>query len=65
MTDLISGGDVNQSGSATITDATLIQKYIAQSTVFALLQKKVADIDKNGRVDINDVTALQKYLVTK
>lgn len=65
MTDLISRGDVNFSGSATITDATLIQKYIAQSTVFTLLQQKIADFDKNGRVDINDVTALQKYLVTK
>lgn len=65
MTDLISRGDVNFSGSATITDATLIQKYIAQSTAFTLLQQKVADFDKNGRVDINDVTALQKYLVTK
>ncbi len=65
MTDLIAHGDINQSGTATITDATLIQKYIAQSTNFTLLQQKVADIDKNGRVDISDVTSLQKYLAAK
>ena len=65
MTDLIAKGDVNQSGSATIADATLIQKYIAKIAGFTLLQQKLADINKDGKVDINDVTALQKYLVTK
>ena len=62
MTDLISKGDVNQSGAATITDATLIQKYIAKAVAFSLLQQKTADINKDGKVDINDVTALQKQL---
>ena len=65
MTDLIAKGDVNQSGSATIADATLIQKYIAKIAGFTLLQQNLADINKDGKVDINDVTALQKYLVTK
>ena len=65
MTDLIAKGDVNQSGSATISDATMIQKYIAKISGFSLLQQKLADINKDGKVDINDVTALQKYLVTK
>lgn len=65
MTDLIAKGDVNQSGSATIADATLIQKYIAKIAGLTLLQQKLADINKDGKVDINDVTALQKYLVTK
>ncbi len=62
MTDLISKGDVNQSGAATISDATLIQKYIAKAVAFSLLQQKTADINKDGKVDINDVTALQKQL---
>ena len=65
MTDLIAKGDVNQSGSATISDATMIQKYIAKISGFSLLQQKLADINKDSKVDINDVTALQKYLVTK
>lgn len=62
MTDHVPLGDVNQSGTATIGDATLIQKYIAKALSFSLLQQKISDINNDGKVDINDVTALQKRL---
>lgn len=62
MTDLIEKGDVNQSGAAAISDASLIQKYLAKINSFSLLQKKLADLNNDGKVDIVDVTVLQKII---
>ena len=46
----------------TISDATLIQKYIAMMVDFSDLQLELADVDGNGTVNINDVTTLQKMI---
>lgn len=54
--------DVNFDGKADIDDATLIQKYIAESAEFDLEQINIADCDKDGRVTIDDVTLIQKYI---
>ena len=62
MTDLLTKFDVNSDGATTITDATLIQKFIAESEKFTLLQQKLADANGDGKVNINDVTFIQKYL---
>lgn len=55
-------GDVNLDGSVTIDDATLAQKYIANSVELSLSAQKNADADKNLKIDIDDVTAIQKYM---
>lgn len=55
-------GDVNMDNALTISDATLIQKYIAMMVDFSDLQLELADVDGNGTVNINDVTTLQKMI---
>lgn len=55
-------GDDNLDGNITISDATLIQKYVAGLTAFSDLQKKLADVDGDGIVTIQDATCLQKFL---
>ncbi|MCH5297148.1 MAG: starch-binding protein [Ruminococcus sp.] len=55
-------GDVNMSGSVTIDDATLIQKYVAEIDDLTAEQLKLADTDNNGKIEINDVTQIQKFL---
>ncbi len=56
-------GDPDGSDSVTISDATLIQKYLASLVTFwddiVLLS---ADADRDGSVTIKDATAIQKHL---
>jgi hypothetical protein len=63
MTELRKG-DVthNDSVSIYITDATLIQRYIAKRETFDELQTYKADADNNGVVDVMDATLIQRHI---
>ena len=56
-------GDTDGDGAVTVSDATLIQRYLAEYDVAdesRLLS--CGDTDGNGKVSIRDVTAIQRYL---
>lgn len=55
-------GDVNLDGVVNILDATLTQKYLANSASLTDRQVALADFDSNGKVTISDVTLLQKSI---
>ena len=62
MTDLSVKGDIDSDGKATIDDATLIQRYLADLADFSRLQKKLSDLYSDNRITIDDVTWLQRKL---
>lgn len=62
MTDLSVKGDIDSNGKATIDDATLIQRYLADLADFSRLQKKLSDLYADDRITIDDVTWLQRKL---
>ncbi|MEE0874614.1 MAG: hypothetical protein UIH27_14260 [Ruminococcus sp.] len=62
MTDLSVKGDIDSDGKATIDDATLIQRYLADLADFSRLQKKLSDLYSDDRITIDDVTWLQRKL---
>ncbi len=55
-------GDADLSGTITIKDATLIQKYIVRIETLTDAQLACCDVDKNGIVDIRDATEIQKII---
>ena len=55
-------GDVNADGKINITDATMIQKAVAELIELTDEQKKAADTNADGKVDITDATMIQKYV---
>lgn len=56
-------GDTNGSGTVNISDATLIQKYLASLVIFNDdIVRLCADADCSGEVDIKDATAIQKHI---
>ena len=57
-------GDINSDSIISISDATLLQKYIADFVDLSDEQLKAADFDQDGTVNISDATAIQKYLVS-
>lgn len=54
-------GDLNSDGIITITDVTIMQRFIAEISV-DYINDTVADINHDGIVSITDATLLQKYL---
>lgn len=58
----LAAGDTDQSGSIGISDATEIQKYIAEVVNFDSLSKRAADVNHDRKIDISDVTAIQKCI---
>ena len=62
MTDLSVKGDIDSNGKATIDDATLIQRYLADLADFSRLQKKLSDLYSDDSITIDDVTWLQRKL---
>lgn len=58
-------GDTDGDGKITITDATLIQKYIARFNMDESFNVDAADTDGNGKINITDATNIQKYLAKK
>lgn len=55
-------GDVNGDGHITISDATLIQKYLSGMKSSEKFYSQYADFDRSGKIDIADATTIQKYL---
>lgn len=55
-------GDVNGDGYVSITDATVLQKYVAGLTQLDSTQLISADTDFSGDISIQDVTKIQKYI---
>lgn len=55
-------GDTNNSNSITITDATLIQKFVAYIIGEDKLNLKNADCNLDAKVNVKDATNIQKYL---
>lgn len=55
-------GDTNCDGVITITDVTVLQKYLANIVNFDEKQLAAADVDGDGSVTIADGTQIQKYL---
>ena len=55
-------GDLNVDGKVSITDATDVQKGLAEFFDFTDNQKISADVNGDGEVNIVDVTVMQKYV---
>jgi hypothetical protein len=55
-------GDANGDGIVTISDATVIQKYLVGLT--DNIDLEAADFNCDGIVNVTDVSAIQKYLVS-
>ena len=56
-------GDVNMDGKVNVTDATLIQKYLASILDFNNAQCYLADYNNDGKISTSDATEIQKYAV--
>jgi hypothetical protein len=55
-------GDINSDGKIDVSDATIIQKYLAHIEELTDEQISYCDFNFDGEVSIEDVTSLQKYL---
>ena len=55
-------GDADGDGKITISDATMIQKYIANYNLPADFQIKACDVNGDKSININDVTEIQRFL---
>lgn len=55
-------GDVNLSGNISISDATMIQKHLANLLTLNEKQMKLADTNGDKTISIKDATQVQKFL---
>ncbi len=55
-------GDADSDGYITISDATMIQKYLVQFVTLNATQLKAADVNGDGKVTVDDATYIQYYL---
>lgn len=55
-------GDVTGDGSVTISDVTMIQRYVADLTSFTPSQLTAADTNGDGGITIADATQIQLYI---
>lgn len=56
-------GNVNSKSRVDVTDATDVQKYVANMISFDKYQKFTADVNHDGEVNIIDATLIQKHIV--
>ena len=56
-------GDTDLSGYISVTDATLVQKYVVGIEDFDKLQLFNSDVDNDGEISVVDATLIQKYIV--
>ena len=54
-----SQGDVNLDGVLDISDATMIQSFLAELTALNQKQLALADFNNDGDININDATDIQ------
>ena len=54
-------GDVDGDGVVTVVDATLIQKYAADSIGNTEFNVNTADVNLDGFINIDDATKVQRY----
>ena len=55
-------GDADGDGKVMISDATMIQKYLAEFEMPGNFVLESCDVDGDGSVTVSDVTCIQKYL---
>ena len=55
-------GDVDYSGSVTVKDATLIQKYCSGLESLSSLAQTLAKVTGNSKITVKDATAIQKKI---
>ncbi len=55
-------GDTNLDGRISISDATLIQNYLAEAGTFEDVGQLLADVNGDNRISVLDVSFIQKYL---
>jgi hypothetical protein len=56
-------GDTDLGGYISVTDATLVQKYVAGIEDFDKLQLFNSDVNHDGEISVVDATLIQKYIV--
>lgn len=56
-------GDTDLGGYISVTDATLVQKYVVGIEDFDKLQLFNSDVDNDGEISVVDATLIQKYIV--
>lgn len=56
-------GDVDGDGDVSVSDATLIQKYICHVVALDDDALICADMNKDGMINIKDATAIQKFIL--
>ena len=54
--------DIDGNGCVGVSDATIIQKYLADTAELSSTQLARADVDKDGSVTVTDATFIQKQL---
>ncbi len=57
-------GDADRSGKVEITDATIIQRWLASMITEDRIDLKAADVDGDDKATIRDVTIIQKFLAS-
>lgn len=62
ITPPIIRGDANRDGIVSISDATAVQRHIAELEHLSDDGQSAADVDDSGQITINDATLIQKYL---
>lgn len=55
-------GDVNNDGTFSIKDTTLLQKYLVKLVELSKLNYTVLDFNGDGKTNINDCTSMQRFL---
>ena len=58
-------GDVDQNGSVTINDATVIQDYVKGLVTLTDTQKKAADVSGDGKITMYDAIIIQVYIAER
>lgn len=55
-------GDLNGDGKLTISDATILQKYLCNLITLSDEQLTLCDVNSDGWISVSDCTAIQKHL---
>lgn len=59
--DIVTVGDIDQSGTVDITDMTQLSLYLIGDTDFSDYEEKTADTDMNGVVDLCDLANFRRF----